>query len=88
MESKLNWNTLTIRHTYNVDEAPQQVSYFKKRGVQLGIDGPPPSLYEYYPIPIKKAKADDLKKLVADYIPGDYQSFYFELPTMDSDNDD
>ena len=81
-------NELWIRHTYNVNEAPQQVSYFKKRGVHLGIDGPPPPLYEYYPIPIKKAKADDLKKLVADYIPGDYQSFYSELPTVDSDNDD
>ena len=81
-------NEVWIRHTYNVDEAPQQVSYFKKRGVQLGIDGPPPPLYEYYPIPIKKAKADDLKKLVADYIPGDYQSFYSKLSTVDSDNDD
>lgn len=34
-------NEVWIRHTYSVDEAPQQVSYFKKQGVQLGIDGPP-----------------------------------------------
>ena len=46
-------NKVWIRHTYNVDEAPQQVSYFKKRGVQLEIDGPPPPLYEHYPIPIE-----------------------------------
>ena len=28
------------------------------------------NLYEHYPIPIKKAKVEDLKKLVADYVFG------------------
>ena len=51
----------------------------------------PPSLYQQYPIPVKKAKADDLGKLLA-YIPAEYQSFYFNLPTTedteaDSDSD-
>ena len=29
-------------------------------------------LYEHYPIPIKKAKVEDLMKQVADYVFGDF----------------
>ena len=81
-------NEVWVRHTYDANEAPQHVSYFKKRGVQRGFDGPPPPLYDNYPIAIKKAKADDLKKLVTHYVPVEYQGFYSELPTVDNTNSD
>ena len=58
-----------IRHTYDVGETPQCVSFRKKRGVQKGIDSLPPPLYDCYPIPIKKAKADGLRSLVSRYVP-------------------
>ena len=74
-----------VRHTYDVNEPPQWVSYFKKQVIQ---NGSPPPLYEHYPIPIKKAKAVDLKKLVTEYVPSHYRSFYSELPTLESDSDD
>ena len=61
---------------YDVKELPQRVVYFKKRGVQDGIDLNTPPLY---PLPIKKAKAEDLHKLVSSYVPAEYQEFYAEL---------
>ena len=53
-----------VRHTYNVAELPQRVSYFKKRGMSSEMDTNPPALYPKYPISIKEAKANDLRKLV------------------------
>ena len=61
-------NEVWVRHTYNANEVPQRVTYSKKRGMKHGIGNMPPSLYECYPIPIKGAKAVDLKKLVANYV--------------------
>ena len=75
-----------VRHTYDVFEVPQRVCYRKKRGVK-NVCQMPPSLYEQYPIPIKRAKAEDLKKLVTSYIPREYQHFYSELPTINDSND-
>ena len=66
----------------------QCVSFRKKRGAQKGIDSLPPPLYDCYPIPIKKAKADDLRSLVSRYVPTAYQAFYSELPTTDDDDSD
>ena len=60
-------------------ETPNRVSYYKKRGRQ-SIDTKPPQLYEQYPIPLKKPKADDLHKLVTNFLPSEYQEFYFQLP--------
>ena len=74
-----------VRHTYDVMETPKRVSYYKKRGGQ-SIDTKPPQLYEQYPIPLKKPKADDLHKLVANFVPSEYQEFYVELPTNGSDS--
>ena len=67
---------------------PQCVSFRKRRGVQWGIiDLPPPPLYERYPIPIKRVKADDLKSLVSKYVLTVYQDFYSELPATDDTSD-
>ena len=77
-----------VRHSYNVSETPQCVSYFKKRGMQFGIDMMPPPLYQQYPIPINKAKADDLRKLVASFVPTEYQEFFIELPTENKSDED
>ena len=76
-----------VRHTYDVMETPKRVSYYKKRGRQ-SMDTKPPQLYEQYPIPLKKPKADDLHKLVAKFVPSEYQEFYVELPTNGSDSSD
>lgn len=78
-----------VRHSYEISEMPQRVSYFKKRGKQDGIDAMPPFLYTQNPIPIKKAKADDLLKLL-EYIPAKHHSFYTNLPALDdeSENED
>ena len=60
---------------------------FKKN--RLPLDVSPPLLYSQYPIPIKKAKAEDLHKLIQEYVPQEYQSFYAEMPeTNDSSSDD
>ena len=75
-----------VRHSYDVSETPQRASYFKRRGVQHGIDIELSALYQQYPIPIRKAKADDLGKLLA-YIPAEYQFFYFNLTTEDTEAD-
>ena len=74
-----------VRYSYNVRENPRRVSFFKKRHRET-LDVAPPILYSLYPIPIKKAKADDLKKLVSDYVPNAYQPFYSNLPVTDEDD--
>ena len=77
-----------VRYTYDVREQPRSVCYFKKRN-RLPLDVSPPLLYSQYPIPIKKAKAEDLHKLIQEYVPQEYQSFYAEMPeTNDSSSDD
>lgn len=76
-----------VRHTYNVEETPQCVSFKKKRGIQSGINRLPPPLYDQFPIPIKKAKAEDVRMLVSKYVPNAHQEFYCELPTIDSEVD-
>ena len=65
-------------------ENPRRVCFYKKRNIVDGLDGPPPALYSQYPIPIKKAKADDLKVLISDYVPVEYRSFYAELPVIEN----
>jgi len=42
-------------------------------------------LYSQYPIPIKRKKAEDLRKLVGEYVPLDYQSFYAVMPEIEND---
>ena len=77
-----------VRHTYDVLETPQSVSFMKKRGIKGGLDCLPPPLYDRFPIPIKKAKADDVRILVTKYIPASHQDFYSELPVVDADGED
>ena len=76
-----------VRYTYNVREHPRAVCYFKKRN-RLALDVSPPCLYSQYPIPIKKAKAEDLRKLVHEYVPQGYQSFYAVMPETEDDSDE
>ena len=59
--------------TYNVMETQKRVSYYKKKGKQ-SINTKPSQLYEQYPIPLKKPKADDLHKLVANFVPSEHRS--------------
>lgn len=64
-----------VRYTYNVREQPRCVSFYKKRN-QKSLDVGPLPLYNQYPIPIKKEKADDLHGLVGEYVPPEYRPFY------------
>ena len=82
-------NEVWVRHTYNVSEEPQCVSYSKKRGMKgMSI---PRCLYQQYPLPIKKAKADDVQTLAVKYLPAQHQQFYANIPSTragdDSDED-
>ena len=74
-----------IRYTYKVEEDPRFVSFYKKRN-RFEIESSPPLLYSNYPIPIKRAKAEDLKNLVNEYVPKEYQCFYAEMLTTESDD--
>ena len=76
-----------VRYTYDVKEEPRRVCFLKKRK-QESLDTPPPALYSQYPIAIKKAKAEDLKKLVSDYVPPEFHAFYANLPECEEDSDE
>ena len=76
-----------VRYTYNVKEEPRHVCYYKKRNLTV-LDTPPPPLYSRYPIPLKKAKAADVKTLVDKYLPLEHRFFYDDMPTVDSDADE
>ena len=54
-----------------VTEKPCRVSFFKKKNRE-SFDIVPLALYTQYPIAIKKAKAQDLKKLIGEYVPLKY----------------
>ena len=45
----------------------------------------PSPLYASEPLPIKSAKASDLRKLAKDYIPGTAKRMYMNIPTVDHD---
>ena len=47
------------------------VNFFKRRK-QESLDTALPALYYQYPIAIKKAKTEDLKKLVSEYVPPEF----------------
>jgi hypothetical protein len=71
-----------------VKEKPRCISYLQKKNRSY-IDSAPALSYHNYTITIKKAKAKDLRKLVANYVPRDYHYFYANMPTTDDgDNSD
>ena len=73
-----------VRYTYNVSENPRCVCYYKKRN-QTEVETPPPDLYTVYPIPIKRAKAEDVQKLVHEYVPAEHRHFYANMQAIESD---
>ena len=74
-----------VRYTYNPSETPRKVSFYKKSRVNYCLQYPPPPLYEYYPLPIKAAKAADLKKLAVQYLPSSARDMYIDLPVVEGD---
>ena len=72
-----------VRHTYDVKENPQTVSYVKKRGAEFNTELLPPTLYHQYPLPINSAKAKDVQELADKYVPRPYWIFYTNLPVTD-----
>ena len=69
------------------------VSFFKKRSrstdseSEIVMEGIAPMLYPTYPIPIKKAKANNLHRLVSSYVPLKQQGFYSQMSEEESDPD-
>ena len=82
-----------IRYSHDLTETPKKVSFLKKSNLQLNLQDLPALLYDTYPLPIKPAKAADLRKLAAEYVPNAAKSIYMDLPTThlgntESDHDD
>ena len=75
-----------VCYTYDVKEQPRRVCYYKKRNWEELA--PAPLLYSQYPIPIKAAKAEDVLKLVNEYLPHDYRHFYAEIPVIEGESDE
>ena len=75
-----------VRYTYDVKEQPRHVCYYKKRNQEEL--GPIPHLYSQYPIPIKAGKAEDVLKLVNEYLPPEYRYFYAKMPVIEGDSDE
>ena len=68
-----------VRYSYDPHEMPQKVCYMKNNFDY--VQHSPDRLYKSAPIPIKKAKAADLKRLANDYVPRDVRNMYLNLPT-------
>ena len=79
-----------VRHTNDTNEDPTFLSFFKKRSTksEIVMEGKAPMLYPTYPIPIKKAKANNLHKLVSSYVPLKHQGFYSQMSMEESEPDD
>ena len=78
-----------VRYTYDLSETPRKVTYKKSR-FTFNLQHSPPSLYQSYPLPVKAAKAADLKTLATKYVPSGVRDMYIDLPTVeevDSDSD-
>ena len=70
-----------VRYSYDPHEMPQKVCYTKNNFDY--VQHSPDRLYKSAPIPIKKAKAADLKKLANDYVPRGVRDMYLNLLTTD-----
>lgn len=81
-----------VRSTYDPYETPRKVSFYKKSHVKISLQCLPPQLYNRYPLPIKAAKAADLKKLASQYLPNFAKDMYMNLATTEcsdtSEDDD
>ncbi len=85
LQEKEHPQEVWIRYSHDPLEKPQKVSYKKKSNVHY-TPLFPKQLYNN-PLPIKRAKAADLKKLAIDYLPESVKSLYMNLPTLESDDD-
>ena len=56
---------------------------FHARSQKVSCEQYLPQLYERYPLPIKAAKAADLKKLASQYVPASARDMYIDLPTVE-----
>ena len=76
-----------VRYTYDVSETPCRVSFYKKSCVNYCLLHLPPPLYQRYPLPIKAAKAADLRKLATEYLPNTGKGMYIDLPAVEDKTD-
>ena len=86
MKEIVHQNEVWVRHSYNAAEEPKCVSYYKKRRCRKEEHSTLGCLYHEYPLPIKSAKAQDVKQLARRYLPSHLQTFYLNIPTIDNDD--
>lgn len=77
-----------IRYSHNISEKPQKVEYRKKSSIHLNLQHQPLPAYNSYPLPIKRAKANDVMKLAKDYVPEDVRGLYMNLKSIEDDEED
>ena len=91
LQEKNHPQEVWIRYTHDPFEKPQKVLFQKKSNVHF-TPLFPAQLYDSNPVPIKPAKAADLKKLAKDYLPESVKSFYMNIQSRsvqyNSDDDD
>ena len=63
------------------------VSETKKSSVNYRLLHLPSPLYQKYPLPIKAAKAADLRKLRTEYLPNTAKGMYIDLPAVEDETD-
>lgn len=82
LQEKKHPQEVWIRYTHDPFERPKKMSFKKKSNVHY-IPLFPAQLYDGNPLPIKPAKASDLKKLAKDYLPESVMCFYMNIQTLD-----
>lgn len=75
------------RHTYNHRISKTCIVLQKNRN-SIWYRREASATVQAIPYPIKKPKADDLHKLVSEFVPSDHQEFYAELPTNGFESSD
>lgn len=86
VEERMHPQEVWARYSYDLCETPRRVSFYKKSRVRFYQQYLAPLLYDTYPLPIKAAKAADLRKLAMLYLPVTAQEFYIGLPTVSTED--
>ena len=74
-----------VRHSYDIRDSSNCIILQEERETSISTLN---ALYSQYPLPIKRAKAQDVSKLVHSYVPAHLQVFYANLSSIDENTDD
>ena len=84
LQEKEHISEVWVRYTHDISEKPRKISFQKRSNVHFNLWHLPSSLYTSKPLPVKSAKASDLRKLAMDYIPSTAKSMYMNIPPVES----